>query len=82
MDFQMLFSSYFARRTDTSGVSVSGLFMLIFSTAPRGSFAYAVVDCFSPGHRFERGDQLDVSLDGCVLHLSMCDFAALSDKNK
>ena len=22
--------------------------------------------------RFERGDHLDVSLDGCVLHLSMC----------
>ena len=32
--------------------------------------------------RFERGDHVNVSLDGCVLHLSMCDFAALSDKNK
>ena len=30
MDFQMLFSLYFARRTSTSAVSVSVLFILIF----------------------------------------------------
>jgi len=41
----------FVGRTDTRAVPVSLLFVLIFSTAPGGSFAYAVVDCFSPGGR-------------------------------
>ena len=32
--------------------------------------------------RLERGDHVSVSLDGCVLQLSMCDFATPGDKKK
>ena len=32
--------------------------------------------------RFERGDHVNVSLDGCVLQLSMCDFATPAEKKE